>query len=55
MMTFVEWLEIGQKEKWISEIVCCTHDGLPGTEEEEAEWDQGFDPCVPALRVWAVG
>jgi hypothetical protein len=28
------------------------HEGLPTTEEEDGELDQGNDPCLPAMRVW---
>ena len=52
-MTFEQWLAYGQEKKWISEGVCAMHDGLPLTEEEMAYEEDGGDPCVPALRVWA--
>lgn len=51
---FLDWLEIGVNRNWVSEPVCATHNGLPNTEEEEKEWDDGHDPCVPGLRVWAL-
>lgn len=51
-MTFDEWLDVGRKKGWISPGVCATHDGLPMTDEEMAEFDEGGDPCLPALRVW---
>jgi hypothetical protein len=31
--------------------VCATHDGLPSTDEEDAEWEDGYDPCVAAVRL----
>lgn len=51
-MTFEEWHGIGYAEGWCSDIVCATHDGLPSTEEEDEAWEQGWDPCVPALRLY---
>ena len=54
MMNFEEWLTAGIKYGYCSEPVCNTHDGLPSTPEEEEEWEQGLDPCVPAVRLWNV-
>ena len=51
-LTFDEWLEIGMKEGYCSSPVCNTHDGLPSSEEEDAEWEDGGDPCVPAVRLF---
>lgn len=36
----------------VSRVVCQTHDGVPLSEEEWAEIDEGFDPCVPVVRLW---
>jgi len=49
---FVLWLEEGVERGWISSPVCSTHDGLPGTAEEDMDWEEGLDPCVPAVRIW---
>lgn len=49
---FIEVLEQATNKGWASKIVCATHDGLPRTEEEDADWEQGLDPCVPAVRLW---
>lgn len=51
---FYAWIKVGIDRKWISEPVCATHDGLPNTEDEEKEWEDGYDPCIPGLRVWAL-
>jgi hypothetical protein len=53
-MTYDEWYQLGVQNKWCSEVACSTHDGIPMTPEEEAEWDEGYDPCVPVLRLWDV-
>lgn len=50
--TFWEWLRQGISLGYCSEGVCNTHDGLPSTDEEEADWEDGGDPCVPAVRVY---
>lgn len=49
---FPDWLEYGINRGWVSQICCATHDGVPGTPEEEEIWEAGHDPCVPALRIW---
>jgi hypothetical protein len=51
-MTFQEWLEVGIRLGWCSEPVCNTHDGPPSTREEDEEWEAGYDPCVPAVRLY---
>lgn len=51
-LDFFAWLDIGSKRGWVSTPVCVTHDGLPSTEEEDTEWEEGFDPCVAGMRVW---
>jgi len=48
---FQDWLELGIQNGYCSEPVCNTHDGLPSTEEEDQEWEEGYDPCVPAVRL----
>lgn len=49
---FNEWLEYGRGRGWCSEVVCDTHDGLPRTDEEAEAWEEGWDPCLHAIRVW---
>lgn len=49
---FLTWMRSGRDRGWVSEIVCNTHSGLPSTEEEDEQWDEGYDPCVFAVRVW---
>ena len=41
-----------QEKGWVSPLACATHDGVPHTEEEEEEWEEGFDPCAPVFRIW---
>lgn len=51
---FISWLKTGFDRGWCSENVCATHDGLPWTDEEIQEWDEGNDFCVPAVRLWGM-
>lgn len=51
---FEEWLALGVSRGWISEVCCETHDGLPWTDEEMEDWENGWDPCMPAVRVWGL-
>jgi len=51
MIDFDEWLSIGQANKWVSGTVCSTHDSIPVTPEEDAEFEEG-DPCIHVLRLY---
>lgn len=51
---FEAWLAQGQERGWISEGFCETHDMVPMTEDEISVVEDGGDPCIPALRVWAI-
>jgi hypothetical protein len=49
---FLAWLEVGITNGWISKPFCNTHDGDPYmTEEEEKEWEEGGDPCLPVVKL----
>lgn len=46
------WLQIGIDNGWVTEPFCNTHDGDPYmTEEEEQEWEDGGDPCLPVIKI----
>ena len=50
----VAWLQQGIEKGWISDGFCYTHDGDPYmTAEEEAEWEEGGDPCSPVVK-WLI-
>jgi hypothetical protein len=49
---FWPWLEYGKRQGWISEPQCATHDGIPMTEAEELQWNDGEDPCQHIVRLW---
>lgn len=51
-MNYDLWYGIGLKNKWISPMYCETHDGSPLTSEEMDEFDDGGDPCIPAVRLY---
>lgn len=49
-MDFDSWVAIGVNHKWTSKPFCYTHDGLPMTEQEFSDWEEGIDPCTWGLR-----
>lgn len=51
-MTIDEWLEIGITSKFCSNPECQTHEMVPMTPEERAEFEEGGDPCIPVVRLW---
>lgn len=51
-MTQDEWIKYGVDKGYASDATCETHNGPELTEEEEKEFDEGGDPCVPILRLW---
>jgi hypothetical protein len=52
MQDFEAWLEHGIKMGWCGPAVCYTHDGLPTSEPEDAEFEDGADPCLHILRLY---
>ena len=50
-MNLLEWLRYGIEHGFCSDVVCATHDGLPLTQEEEDQWEDGIDACVFGVRV----
>ena len=50
-ITFEDWLTMGVGFGYCSEPVCDTHDGLPMTPEEQDQFEDGYDPCIPAVRL----
>jgi hypothetical protein len=50
-ITFEDWLTLGIGYGYCSQPVCATHDGMPSTPEEDRAWEDGYDPCVPAVRL----
>jgi hypothetical protein len=52
-MDFDTWLAYGVDHKWAMYPVCYMHDGVPTTEDEENEMEEGGDPCMHVIRVFS--
>lgn len=52
-LTFDDWLAIGRANGYCGPAVCDTHDGTPTTAAEDDEFDDGGDPCVGIVRLYA--
>lgn len=49
---FGEWLQKGIENEWITNPFCNTHDVDPAMDEEEQkQWEEGFDPCQHVIRI----
>jgi hypothetical protein len=49
---YIKWINEGIEAGYISKPFCYTHDGDPYmTEEENAEWEDGGDPCSPVVKL----
>lgn len=46
-----DWLQFGISRGWITPIFCKSHDLTPMTDLEHQEFDAGFDPCIPTIRI----
>jgi hypothetical protein len=47
-----QWLADGKTAGYVVSDVCCgMHDGAPLTTAEELAIDDGYDPCVPIVRL----
>jgi hypothetical protein len=48
----LDWIQVGVDKGWVSPAFCNTHDGdAYMTEDEEKEWEDGGDPCMPVLKL----
>lgn len=52
-MTFEEWQQYGVDQGWSGPPVCSTHDGTPTSAAEDTEFDDGYDPCLHIIRLYA--
>lgn len=50
--SFDEWMEFGMRKGWCGPPICSTHDGIPMSEDEESDWEQGDDPCAYIVRLY---
>ena len=48
---FDDWLAQGMEAGFCGPAVCYTHDGVPTSEAEDDEFEQG-DPCLHVLRLY---
>ena len=49
---YEQWLDEGIDNGWVSNPFCSTHDLDPCmTDEEEAEWEAGGDPCCVVVKL----
>jgi hypothetical protein len=49
---FSEWLQEGLTLGFVGPAICHTHDGLPLSETEDVEFEDGGDPCIHILRLY---
>lgn len=52
-MTFDEWMAYGISNGFCGAPVCSTHDGTPLTTDEINGFEDGDDPCVHIVRMYA--
>lgn len=49
---YVEWINKGIEEGFISPPFCFTHDGDPFMTQEEGDaWEEGTDWCAPVVKL----
>jgi hypothetical protein len=49
-MDFEDWMRYGIEHDFCGPPVCSTHDGVPTTEDDDAAFDDGDDPCIHVIR-----
>lgn len=52
-MDFDEWLAYGIDHKWCLYPTCYMHDGVPTTNAEAEELEEGYDPCMHVVRLFS--
>lgn len=50
---FETWLAQGWTAGYVGPPICATHDGVPTSEAEDEQVEDGDDPCVHVLRLYA--
>jgi hypothetical protein len=50
-MGYDDWIRYGLERGFCGPPVCETHDGLPMTAQEEEDFYDGSDPCIPIVRL----
>lgn len=51
-MNLADWIAIGREHGFCSNVACETHEGVPQSQAELDEWEQGGDPCVLVVRIY---
>lgn len=46
------WLRYGWEKGWAGPPICYTHDGLPMSNDELEDWDNGEDICISIIRLY---
>lgn len=46
------WLKYGWERGWAGPPVCFMHDGIPLSNDEDLEWQEGHDPCMHIIRLY---
>jgi hypothetical protein len=52
-MDFDEWARYGVEQGWCGPLVCAIHDGVPTSAGEDEAFDDGDDPCISVIRLYA--
>jgi len=52
MQDFEAWIKHGFEMGWCGPAICYTHDGIPISEPEQAEMDEGNDSCIHIIRLY---
>jgi hypothetical protein len=48
---FYDWLADGIAKGFCTDVVCGTHVGLPLSQQEELDWEEGMDACIYGVRI----
>lgn len=46
------WLSVGYVRGYCGPPVCVIHDGYPSTEQEDGDFEDGYDPCIDMVRLY---
>lgn len=52
-ISFDAWLEAGVANGFVGVPVCSTHDGIPTSADEDAQFEDGEDICLHVLRLYS--
>lgn len=52
VMTMDQWLELGHRKGFCGPALCYGHDGMATSEQEDADFFDGGDPCFHFVRLY---